>query len=261
MPSPFPGMDPFIEGQIWEDFHQDFVIALRESLTALVRPRYIVRAERRVYLERDASGERPFLRPDMHVARGGQEASTQPPAAAAEPRSPVVLTLPMPETRREPFLTVRERDSLEVVTVIEVLSPANKRSGSDGRREYLKKRASFLQSSSHLLELDLLRGGERLPTVESLPRGDHYAFVSRAGERPRVAVYAWTLRERLPAIPVPLADGDPDVAADLQSVFDRTYERAGYDYALDYRRPVTPPLTESEAEWVGTVLGRSDSGS
>src|SRR5207244_2356124 len=102
----------------------------------------------------------------------------------------------------------------------------------------LEKRDELLQSSSHLVELDLLRGGERLPTVEPLPAGDHYAFVSRAPARPKVAVYAWPLRHPLPAIPIPLAGGDPDAFLDLQAAFTSAYDRALYSYSLDYRRPV-----------------------
>jgi hypothetical protein len=91
----------------------------------------------------------------------------------------------MPERVREAFLTIRERETMEVVTVIEVLSPGNKQAGSDGRREYLRKRRDVLLSATHLVELDLLRGGERLPTIEPLPPGDYYAFVCRRQHRSR----------------------------------------------------------------------------
>jgi len=135
-----------------------------------------------------------------------------------------------------------------------VLSPDNKRAGSDGHREYLSKREAVLQSTAHLIELDLLRGGRRLPTIEPLPPADYYAFVCRAQHRPRAEVYAWTLRHRLPTIPVPLAADDPDVMLDLQAVFDTVYERAGYDYSLDYHRPVEPPLSDADAAWVRELL-------
>jgi len=210
MPSPFPGMDPFIEGQDWEDFHTGFIAELSAALVPHVRPKYVVRKERRVYL-------------------------------------------PMPEERREAFLTLRERETMEVVTVIELLSPANKRHGGDGRREYLSKRESILGSTTHLVELDLLRGGERLPTVEPLPPGDYYAFVCRQ-RRYQAEVYAWTLREPLPAVRIPLAGDDPDVTIDLEEVFTSTYDRAGYDYSLDYTRPIRPPLPERDASWAAGVL-------
>ena len=148
---------------------------------------------------------------------------------------------------------------MEVVTVIEVLSPGNKRPGSDGRREYLTKRETVLLSATHLLELDLLRGGERLPTIEALPRADFYAFVCRARQRPLAEVYPWTLRQPLPSLPVPLAQGDPEISLDLQAVFTTVYDRAGYDYALDYTQPVEPPLSEEEQAWCSEVLRQAAS--
>lgn len=259
MSSPFPGMDPFIEGQKWEDFHHEIISVVRESLVPRVRPRYEVSVEERVYVERQTNGRRGLIIPDVTMLElEGKEAPAQE-AGAAVPTvtvAPVVLTLPMPERKREAFLIIRERETMEVVTVIEVLSPDNKRPGADGRREYLRKRETVLESDAHLIELDLLRGGERLPTVEPLPPADYYAFVSRAHRRPKVEVYPWTLRQPLPTIPVPLAEGDPDVALELQSVFTTVYDRAGYDYSLDYRRPIEPPLNDADAAWAQQVLAQ-----
>jgi hypothetical protein len=264
MPSPFPGMDPFIEGQVWEDFHTRFITALADSLLPGVRPRYVVRVERRIYLEHAPEEPAAFINPDVMVLERPGVPAPPPERAGGTATlaavTPVVLSVPMPERRREAFLTVRERESMEVITVLEVLSPTNKRSGSDGRREYLSKREAVLLSGTHLVELDLLRGGQRLPTVEPLPPGDFYAIVSRAARRPRVEVYAWSLRQRLPAIPVPLAGEDEAVALDLQAVFDIVYDRTGYDYSLDYRRPVEPALREADAAWAKQVLVAAASG-
>ena len=160
----------------------------------------------------------------------------------------------IPEQRRIAFLTLRERETREVVTVIEVLSPLNKRSGSRGQRQYLRKREAVLQSVAHLIELDLLRGGQRPPMFEPLPPGDYYASVSRERLRPKVEVYAWPLPHPLPPIPVPLAENDRDVTLDLQAVFNTVYDRVGYDYSLDYRRSVEPPLSEPDAAWVRELL-------
>jgi len=160
----------------------------------------------------------------------------------------------MPERKREAFLTIRERESMAVVTIIEVLSPGNKRPSSDGRREYLSKRESVLQSAIHLVELDLLRGGECLPTIELLPPADYYVFVCRAERRPKAEVYGWLLRQRLPTIPIPLAEADPDVTLDLQSIVNTVYDRAGYDYSLDYHRHFEPPLSDADAIWVQQLL-------
>lgn len=247
MPSPFPGMDPFIEGQVWEDYYHALIEVVRESLIPHTRPRYVVRVEERVYVEHAPDREPARIRPDLTVLeRAGIPRAPERAAAATVAVTPVVLDLPEPERVREAFLTIRERETLEVVTVVEVLSPANKRAGSDGRREYLRKREEVLLSRTHLVELDLLRGGERLPTVQPLPAGDYYAFVCRHERRFRAEVYAWPLRRPLPPIPIPLAGPDPDVVLDWQGIFGIVYDRAGYDYSLDYRHPITPPLGEAD---------------
>ena len=143
---------------------------------------------------------------------------------------------------------------MDVITVIAVLSPGNKRANSDGRREYLRKREEVLLSDTHLVELDLLRGGARLPTLQLLPPGDYYVFVCRRQQRFQAAVYAWELRRPLPPIPVPLAETDPDAVLDLQALFTTVYARAGYDYSLNYRRTIAPPLSEGDRVWVQQVF-------
>jgi hypothetical protein len=257
MPSPFPGMDPFLEDQAWKDFHHEVISVIRESLTQHVVPRYVVRVDERVYLEHQPEERPGVIEPDVIVlepqgpslpSRGGAATAT----VVAITR--VTLTVPMPERQREAFLTVRLRETMDVVTVIEVLSPTNKRAGSDGRKEYLKKREEVLLSSAHLVELDLLRGGARLPTNEPLPPGDYYALVCRRRRRPRVEVYAWPLRHPLPTIPVPLTGEDPDVALDLQEVFTTVYDRAAYQYSIDYAAVVEPPLPEADAAWARELL-------
>ena len=216
MPSPFPGMDPFIEGQRWQDFHARFINDVADLLLPAVRPRYVVDVEQYVYLGRKDED------PDRH---------------------------------RQRFLTIRDREIRKVVTVIELLSPTNKTPG-DGWTEYLVKRSNIFHTMANLMEIDLLRRGQRLPTREPLVPADYYAFICRTERLPKVEVYAWTLRDRLPVIPVPLAGGEPDVSLDLQAAFTKTYDRSGYDYALNYRRPVEPPMDASGADWVHKILGK-----
>ncbi len=252
MPSPFPGMDPFLEGQKWKGFHHSLISVIRDALMPLVRPRYVVDVEENVFLATDCGEPLRFVTPDVAViqSHGWMEHADGKLAVAVEPR---VLTLPMTELIEQPYLVIRSRNNDEAVTVIEVLSPTNKAPGS-GRGEYLAKRNEYLRSSAHLIELDLLRGGLRLPAIELLPDGDFFAFVSRAERRPKVEVYAWTLERCLPPIPVPLASGDPDVVLDLQTAFDTTYDRAGYDYALNYSRPIEPALSDRQQNWVNEEL-------
>jgi hypothetical protein len=251
MPSPFPGMDPFLESEEWEDFRTRFNTAISDVLGPRVDPRYIVRVERRIYVEHaDVDDDRP-RRADMAVlsAEAGEPSRGAPATAAMVTLAPVECVLEMPEEIQETYLVVRLRETREVVTVLETLSPRNKRQGSDGRREYLEKRREVLQSQAHLVELDFLRGGKRLPMKSRLPPANYYAIVSRGPRRPRVDVYAWTIRDPLPTIPIPLKTGDPDVPLDLQAAFGTVYDRARYHLSLDYTRSLQPRLEESDRAW------------
>jgi len=254
MPSPFPGMDPFIEGQLWQDFHTTFVTVVRELLMPQVRPRYVVEVEQYVYLAREGEEPDRLLEPDLAVVEGTPEAvAVTREVAVAATLAPVIHTVPVPRQHRQKFLSIRDRQSRNIVTVIELLSPSNKRPG-DGLSEYLVKRSNVFCTLAHLVEIDLLRGGQRLATREPLTPADYYAFVCRWQTRSRAEVYGWTVRDRLPVIPVPLADDDPDVPLDLQAAFTTTYDRAGYDYSLNYHSPVEPTLEASVSEWVRSVV-------
>jgi hypothetical protein len=138
---------------------------------------------------------------------------------------------------------------MEIVTVIETLSPANKRASSDGREQYLAKRQEILQSRTNLVELDLLRGGKRLPVV-GMPPGDYFAIVSRGHRRPRTDEFHWTLRQPLPTIPIPLKQGEEEVPLDLQQVFTTVYDRARYQLSVNYKANPGVPLSEADCMWV-----------
>lgn len=263
MPSPFPGMDPFIECQEWEDFHSRLSTAISDFLSPQLGLRYIVRVERRIYVEHVGDDDPRIILSDAAVLVSPWKSwavSEETAASVAMAVAPVECELPMPEERRESYLVIRHRETMEVVTVLETLSPTNKRPGSDGRREYLAKREQVLQSKSHLVELDLLRGGQRLPTVRPLPPGDYYAIVSRRNKRPKAMAYGWTLRQPIPPIAIPLLREDPDVTLDLQSVVATVYDRARYDRSIDYQRPLEPPPSPDDAQWIRElVAGQSSS--
>ena len=263
MRSPCPGMDPCLEGQEWEDFHSSFNVLMRDTLSSKLEPKYFARVERRVYLERDVEDQpdQPqWRRSDLAIVTadpwwsrpdGGSD------SAVATLDAPVECLVPMAEERRETYLVIRERTTFEVVTVLETLSPANKQTTADGHREYLKKREELLESKSHFIELDLLRGGQRMPLCEPRPRGDFFAMVSRVEKRPRVDVFAWTLRQRMPEISIPLAKGDPDVKLDLQAVFDTVYASAHYELSLNYQTELRPALNTDDAAWLHERIAQS----
>ncbi len=252
MPSPFPGMDPFLEGPEWEDFHTRFNTAIADYLTPRVEPRYLVRIERRIYVEHTTDDRPPVRRVDVAVLVAEETAQAYVPSVSSGvvTAAPVACILPMAEEMRETYLVIRLQDTQEIVTVLETLSPSNKRPGGDGRREYLRKREEIVESRVHLVELDLLRGGRRMPTTTQLPPADYYAIVSRSHWRPRADAYAWTVRDPLPTILVPVKKADPEVMLDLQAVFTTVYDRARYDLSLDYAASLDPPLSEADRQWL-----------
>jgi hypothetical protein len=153
-----------------------------------------------------------------------------------------------------PHRTVEVRDAAErrLVTAIEVLSPTNKR--GEGRDEYLQKRQRLLLSPAHLIEIDLLRGGRRVPMRQALPEAPYFVLVSRAEARPVLDVWPVALRAHLPEVPVPLLPGDADVPLDLQAALTTVYDALGYDLAVDYARPPEVPLTPGDAAWAEALL-------
>lgn len=254
MPSPFPGLDPFLESQKWDDFHTRFITVISETLVPKVRPHYMVDVERYVYVTREDEEVVKIIAPDAVIADTRHDWRESAEAAGTATLQPVKHRIPLPR-RRQAYLVIRTRRNESVVTVIELLSPWNK-TPEAGVAEYLSKRANVLQSTANLVELDLLRGGQRLPTVEPLQDADFYAFISRPRVRPDVDVYAWTLHHLLPTLPIPLAESDADVLLELQTAFTTTYDRAGYDYSLDYTVDVQPALSRQDAEWVQSLVTR-----
>lgn len=243
-------MIPFLEqADAWEDFHQDFLVRAREALMAEVGEHYLVKVESRLYLHELSAEERRFVgRADVAVS---PRAERQGISTAAHLAAPVQLVLPAVDVERQAFLEIRDRRNRRIVTVVELLSPANKTPGAD-RDAYLGKRGEILAGLTHLVEIDLRRGGKR-PHPPELPPCDYYVLVSRYEDRPKVGFWPISLRERLPVVQVPLAEPDPDAPLDLQSVFDRTYDAAGFGTYI-YSETPEPPLTPDDAAWAATFL-------
>lgn len=260
MPSPFPGMNPYIEKpSVWQDFHTRFVTTAAERIGVLVFPRYYVRIDEYVFIHEFSAEERkPFGRPDVFLFDPGSPPPVPAGGTVAAVVAPAEVEIPAAgvDEIRHRFLEIRDQESAAVVTVLELLSPSNKASGQ-GREEYWNK-VRRLISTTHtsLVEIDLLRGGQRLPW-ERLPSCDYYALVSRPADRrrdpPKADVWPVRLRDPLPGIPVPLAPGEPEVVLDLQSIIHHVYDTAGYRYSL-YRSPPEPPLAPADAEWAAQFL-------
>jgi hypothetical protein len=162
------------------------------------------------------------------------------------------LATVMPVKTRQITIEIRDVARRRLVTAIEVLSPANKR--SPGRKEYLAKRRRLLLSRAHLMEIDLLRRGRRVPMRQPLPDDPYFVLLSRAEQRPVVDVWPIGLRTRLPVVPVPLLSGDPDIPLDLQAAFDTIYDSFRFDLAIDYSGGPKTPLPPDDAAWSDSLL-------
>ncbi len=256
MPSPFPGMNPFLEQEdAWSDFHLRFITTAAEEIGKQVRPAYIVKVDRNVYVhELPEDGLALLGRPDIYLAEeSGEQRAARPTASAVVAAPTRARLVPLTITERQAFLEIRDGADRKLVTAIELLSPSNKEHGSD-RDQYLAKRNRYLDTGVHLVEIDLLRGGPRLP-LHPAPKGDYCVMVSRAEERPEVGLWPIELRERLPVIPIPLTSAEHPAELDLQAVLHRVYDAAGYANYIYKFQPV-PPLLPEDQRWASEIIAQ-----
>lgn len=260
MPSPFPGMDPYLEHpRFWQDVHDTLISEIRNQLVPQLRPRYVARLVPQRVMDQPDNGELRIMFPDVPVIRRPPVEPLPVPAGAA-----VVITPPPVKTvnvMRVPFrqvsVEIRDVTSGLLVTAIELLSPANKRRGTKTREGYLRKRDTLLASTTHLLEIDLLRRGERLPLRPPPPAAPYYAVLSRADRRPDADCWPIRLQDPLPVVPVPLLPPDPDVPLDLGAALREVYDQAGYDLDMDYTVEPFPPLEGENAVWAAEILEKA----
>lgn len=253
MPSPFPGMNPWLEQDgLWHDFHQAFLTGMRDALAGDVSPGYYVALEEHVYIHEPPASQSRFVgRSDLAIV-GTSESG--PATSAAVMDAPVYTAVPVPEPLdvvRESFIEVRNSETGFLVTVLELLSPSNKQSGYD-RDAYVAKRRNYLMSDVNFIEIDLLRGGPRMP-IDELGKCDYYILVKRATERTRAGVWPIRMRDVLPTIPVPLRAPDPDVRLDLQTLLHDVHDRAGYRHRI-YRGSPRPSLATDDVEWADGIV-------
>ncbi len=273
MPSPFPGMDPYLEAPaIWPDFHDAFAGEIRSELNRTLPAPYYARLEMRPEVGISASerGQRKIV-PDVAVVRPPRDSRAQPAAVALEqPRTEISTSYEvnvLDEPLRHHFVEIRDpAQGHKLITLIEIASPSNKRRGAD-RDAYHRKQREVAESDASLIEIDLLRSGERLISdphlLEFLTRleaaPDYLVLVNRvwgrSKEGTRFQVFAFSLREMLPCVPVPLRQGEAEVPLDLQYLLNRAYDGGPYQRgAVDYAGAPDPPLRQSDEAWAAQVL-------
>ena len=257
MPSPFPGMDPYLEAPaFFPDVHDRLIARLSETLQATLPEPYYAVVGSRVWVE----ASRRSIGPDVEVLRS---APTRGGGTATATRSrPVVIVVPHDE-HRETRVEIRSRNEPDdaQVTALEVLSLANKTPGAHGRDLYFRKQRELLEGRCHLVEIDLLRGGTHATAVprELLDDADgdfaYHACIHRFDRPEEFLVYPACLDEPLPEVAVPLLPGDGDVALDLQTAFAHVYDAGPYRRRSPYREAgPTPPLRPDQLEWARAIL-------
>lgn len=253
MPSPFPGMDPFVENpRLWPNVHNSLIAAMRDRLGQQLRPKYYVGIEERAYLTDGDDPAAEVIVPDLQIVEPHETWSSNDSGEggiAVDVAERIITTTLIDTEIREPRIEILDAKSRAVITVIEVLSPSNKIKGAYGRASYIRKREEVLNSKTHLVEIDLLRGGSSFLPKLKRRGGDYFVHVSRAGQRPKGELWRIRLNQRLPPIVIPLKAGDDDAQLDLQEVFTSVYEHAGFDLIVNYRDIPDPPLNDEQAAW------------
>src|SRR5262245_14681430 len=269
MPSPFPGMDPYLEApDIWPDLHEALASEIRAELNLLLPQPYYARLEVRpeVGIVEDEGMSRRIV-PDVTVVRTSTDTTTASATATlSERRTTVSASVEVTvasEPLRHQFVEIRDvRRGHKLITLMEIVSPANKPPGAD-RRAYLRKQRDVLESDASLVEIDLLRAGERLLPNATLaayltslePQPAYIVLVNRAWQRVGTEMacqlFTVSLRDVLPCIPIPLRQGEDEVKLDVQWVFNQAYDRGPYSRgAVDYGGEPQPPLEADDAPWL-----------
>ncbi len=259
MPSPFPGMDPFLESPVhWSSIHARLIAYLADDLAQRLPKRYAADIGVRIF----ADSPPKDMYPDVVMTRshrGGKKTPRQTGDLLV--CDPPLVVEELMDDQRETFIEIAvDEEPRTLVAVIEVLSPANKRAGNKGRAKYLEKQEKLLNSSTHLVEIDLLRAGEHTVAVSqgSLNGAlwDYVVCQHRGESSGRFHVWPVPLSKRLPRFAVPLLAGDADIVVELQALFNRCYEAGNYGSRLDYRRECPPPLTAEQTVWIEQLLRR-----
>jgi hypothetical protein len=221
MPSPFPGMDPYLEDEkLWSTFHHQLVSCLYQVLLPSLVDRYRARVGQRHYVTEQA-----------------------------------LFTSVVREEHHEEFIEIRQRNDNRLVTLLDVVSPANKQT-SPGRQAYLDKRREGRSSNTNLVEVDLILQGQPLLEYsrDGLPDWDYAVTVTRSTQPDRYEIYTATLQKRLPKFKLPLASDDRDTVLDLHATFTRCYDQGDFAAKIDYKRDPTTTVNDEDRKWLDDLL-------
>lgn len=262
MPSPFPGMNPWLEGH-WRDVHTRLMVYIGDALQEELPPDLIAQVEESVTIQREFD-ERTHVVPYVSVVEKSQYSPLSTESAETSATA-VAVPLVVSLDRVERHVEVIDTSSGErVVSVVEVLSPSNKLPGAD-RNRYIEKQQSYLAANVNLVEIDLIRAGEFVVAAPAASLPPHYrdpyiVSVRRAANPEKAEVYHLPLRQPLPKIGVPLRPSDTDALLNLQQMIDTCFTRGRYDRKIDYGEDLYPRLSESDHDWANKLLRQAGVG-
>jgi hypothetical protein len=245
-------MDPYLETpRLWPAVHNRLIVAIADALVEQLSANYRVEIEKRTYVCTDEDSLLVGI-PDVAVMTRQHPAPQTTHKTVSFAVQPEQVTVPNVLEVHERYLEVRDIATGTVVTVIELLSPKNKRPG-EGRVAYERKRNQILASTTHLVEIDLLRGGTPFP-INSPHLNDYRMLVSRSTQRPFADLYAFSLRQTIPPVPIPLIGGETEPILELQPLLNRVYEKGRYHLVIDYTQPPQPAFSPGDRQWANHLL-------
>jgi len=260
MPSPFPGMDPWLEdSEVFPNLHDRLGIFMQDALNAVLPPGYVATTKNRVVVDEELVRE-----PD--VALFGRELHPNDSGngdggtATALAGLATITSNRLSDPEEEAYLEIRSARGKRLVTAIEIISLANKRAGKKGRQTYQDKQAEYRSSGVNLVEIDLLRAGPHVSAIDKedlqkvLGGFDYHVSVVVAAGRGTYHAAGIKLADRLPAFAIPLDRGVAPVMLDLQPLLDRAYDGGRYTELFDYGSPCNPPLSPEQQTWAEGIL-------
>ena len=250
MPSPFPGMDPYLEGHLWPDVHNSLAYLIKAQLAPRLAAPYIVHMNNYTVQDTSPMDDVGIMYPDVKVFHKSNVVREPAIAPYGKPLTPETLILPdiKPVEVRIPVVEIRDRKNNKLITAIEILSPVNKR--RPGFEPYREKRMRLHYAGVHLLEIDLLRRGEHPMEHPFLPRAHYIVSLIRAGEG-KAQIWAMSIKDPLPIVPIPLKHPDEDSFLDLDKAFKDMYTQGVFEKSVDYSETPPPPaFSEWEVEWM-----------
>lgn len=259
----FPGMDPWLEHpDVWPDVHNRLIVAVADALAAELLPRYFIGVETRTTVLTSLEFDQIY-RPAVTIQAAERLERPQHQSKSAVLEATDVeceeFEYKVPDEVDENYIVIRRLPERRLVTVLELLSPSNKKT-NEGRAEYLRKRDELIGAGAHFVEIDLLRAGDPMFASEEPRVSDYRIFIVRNPRRTRVMRYRFGVRAAIPSIPIPLLPEDAEPLLSLNTIAHALFDRARYDLVVDYSRSPMPPLRRDDQEWADAIVRAANEG-